>query len=432
VPGRASIPLIVLTATLAALLVAKIHGERRARLRHAVAQLPSSGGVAFAPSPSSREPALAASGPPPGGSGTIGSGRVAEGTRMLHQDNARTHRASGRAPRAPHERWRVTLGGPVVGQVTLAPDEKTAYACALDGTLAAIDRAGVVKWKFSLGDRAYATPLVGEGGVIYVGSDAKRFHAVAPDGTLKWKLDVDGEADSGALLLPDGRIAFAAGPALYVVSSGGEVRARFRARKKIFTAPAAAPDGTLYVGSQDHFAYAVRPDGTQKWSIDLGSDVDGGPAIGDDGAVYFGTDGGRVVKVPADPGTPPAIGWSIDVGGYVRGAISVARDGTVLTGVYGPTPGVLRLAPEDGRLLGAFRVPGTGSREFGVHGGPLEDDDGTLLFGAEDDRVYALERTGTVRFHLDRGSDVDAPVTLTRDGALIVGADDGTVAELGD
>jgi outer membrane protein assembly factor BamB len=413
------VPLVVLSATVIALVAAKVRSDRRGRgpTPHVAPPAPSDD----ASSPTRRDPPL--SGPPELGAGHVPDG----GVRMLHGDAQRTHRARGRAPRSPKERWRTKIGGHVVTQPVLSLDEQTIYVTSYEGALVALDRKGVPKWKVPLGDRVYATPYVADDGAIYVGSDAKKFFCVASDGVVRFKLDVDGEADTAAAPVPDGRLAFAAGSTLYVISLRGDVRARFRAKKKIFTAPAVG-ERAIYVGSHDRFAYAVRFDGTHAWATELGADVDGGPAVADDGSVVFGTDGGRVVKLDGERGS---VLWSSDVGGYVRGALSIGRDGSILAGVYGPTPGTIRLAP-DGRFLGAFRVAGTGSRDFGVHGGPLEDEEGTLVFGTEDDHVYAIERSGQLRFRLDRTSDVDAPITLTRDGALIVGSDDGTVAELGD
>ena len=34
-----------------------------------------------------------------------------------------------------------------------------------------------------------------------------------------------------------------------------------------------APDGTIYVGSQDYYLYALNPDGTKKWSYETGAAV---------------------------------------------------------------------------------------------------------------------------------------------------------------
>ena len=69
-------------------------------------------------------------------------------------------------------------------------------------------------------------------------------------------------------------------------------------------------------------------------------------------------------------------------------------------------------------------------RSSEIHGGPLEDDDGALYFGTQDDAVYALDPDGAVRWSYTTGADVDAPLTLLSDGSLIVPSEDGSVTLL--
>jgi outer membrane protein assembly factor BamB len=371
------------------------------------------------PTPSAKGPVLAARGPVPT------SAPVATAPpRMAHGDRHRTHRAKGRGPARITVGWKTQVGGAIQAQVTVSPDGNTLYAASLGGDLTALARdTGAIRWKLALGDRAYGAPCVADDGTIYVGSDAKRFYSVTPAGAVKWKLELDDEADTAAALTSDGKIVFTAGRTLYAVRSGGDVAWRFQAKKKIFTAPAIADDGTIAFGAQDHRAYRVTSQGVLASVTDLGADVDGSPAIGDDGAVFFGTDEDRVVRL----GDAGEVVWRAPVGGFVRGGLSVARDGDVLAGVYGPTPRAVRLDAHDGGIVGSHFVQGTGAREFGVHGGALEDDDGTLYFGAQDDAAYAVERTGAVRWRFVTGDDVDAPLTLLADGALVVPSDDGIV-----
>lgn len=51
-------------------------------------------------------------------------------------------------------------------------------------------------------------------------------------------------------------------------------------------APAIAPDGTIYIGSNGNKLYAVNPDGTKKWEWDAGDDLYFSPSIGSDGTIY--------------------------------------------------------------------------------------------------------------------------------------------------
>ena len=347
-------------------------------------------------------------------------------TTMLHGDARHSHRSPGHATTtAPALAWAHDVGGPVEAQVTSSPDEQTLYVASLGGTLTALARGdGSVRWSLELGDRVYATPLIADDGTIYVGSDAKKFSAISPDGKVKWSLDTDGDADSGPAMSADGAVIFAAGRMVYAVTPAGYVRWRFAARRKVFTAPAVGPQGRIFFGSQDHHVYALGPDGRLVWSVDLGADVDGAPAVDDHGSVFVGTDGDEVVRVDPDDGR---VVWRANVGGYVRGTLSVARNGDVLAGVYGPRPRAVRLRPDDGGLRGDFAVQGTGARDFGVHGGALEDAAGTLVFGAQDDAVYAVDASGALLWRFVSGGDVDAPATLLSDGMLVVASDDGAV-----
>jgi outer membrane protein assembly factor BamB len=320
--------------------------------------------------------------------------------------------------------WSVNLGGQIEAQVIASPDEQTLYVASLSGTLTALRRAdGTTAWSLPLGDRAYATPCVAEDGTIYAGSDAKKIFAIAPSGKVKWALETDGEADTGPVIASDGTIVAAAGRMVYGLNQFGQARWRFAARRKVFTSPAVAPDGKIVFGSQDHHVHALRSDGHLAWSTDLGADIDASPAISDDGSIFVGTDGDEVVRLEGDG----RIAWRANVGGYVRGVLSVARNGDVLAGVYGPSPREVRLRASDGALLGDYAIPGTGAREFGVHGGALEDEAGTLVFGTQDDSVVAVGESGRLLWRITTGDDADAPVTLLPSGELVVGTDDGRV-----
>jgi outer membrane protein assembly factor BamB len=351
-----------------------------------------------------------------------------ERTTMIHGDARHTHRSVGRVTtRAPEVAWVRDVGGPVEAQVTSSPDEQTLYAASLGGSLTALGRDGAVRWALALGDRVYATPCVGADGTIYVGSDAKKFDAVTPDGKVKWSLDADADADTGAAIASDGSVVFAAGRTVYDVTAAGFVRWRFAAKRKVYASPAIGGDGRIFAGSQDHHVYALAADGKLLWSADLGADVDGSPAIDDNGGLYVGTDGDEIVRL--DPGDGRVV-WRTNVGGYARGALSVARNGDVLAGVYGPRPRAVRLLGENGEVRGGFPIQGTGARDFGVHGGALEDAAGTLLFGAQDNAVYAVDAAGGMLWRFSTAGDVDAPVTLLSDGTVVIGSDDGTVTAL--
>ena len=356
-----------------------------------------------------------------------GDASVADGAaRMQHGTARRTHRARGRGPALAKVGWRAKVDGPVAAQVSSSIDEETLYVATLGGDLIALARSnGERRWTVKLGDRGYATPLVADDGTIWAGTDAKRIYAISPKGDVIHRIDVDGEADTSPALASDGTVLFAAGTQVLSIRRGGDLAWRFATKGKVFTAPAVTSDGLVIVGSQDDGVYAIAANGNLAWRVDLGADVDGAPAIADDGAIYVGTDAAEVVKLEPSG----KIAWRTSAGGFVRGGLSIGRNGDVLAGTYGPVPRVVRISPE-GEAKGAFPIRGTGAKEFGIHGGPLEDDDGALYFGAQDDAAYAIGPDGSVRWRFETGADVDAGLTLLSDGSLVVPSEDGSVTLL--
>jgi outer membrane protein assembly factor BamB len=359
--------------------------------------------------------------------GALGDGGVADGgPRTQHGTARRTHRAKAHGPRAINVAWKAEVDGPVAAQVTVSPDESALYVATLGGDLIALNRIdGARLWTMKLGDRGYGAPLVLDDGTIWVGSDAKKLYALTPKGDVFHRIELDGEADSGPVLASDGTIVLAAGSDVLSVRRGGDVAWRFTAKGKVFTAPAVAASGLIVFGSQDHNVYALQSNGQLAWKTSLGADVDGAPAIGDDGAIYVGTDGNELVRLDEKG----AVVWRSETGGFVRGGVSIARNSDVLVGTYGPVPHVLRFH-SDGTRAGEFAIQGTGAPEFGIHGGPLEDEDGALYFGAQDDAAYAIGLDGALRWRFVTGADIDAPLTMLSDGSLVIPSEDGSVTLL--
>jgi outer membrane protein assembly factor BamB len=417
----AALPLAVLVTVVSAAVIGRVFAPPPPDSPRATVTVTSSLATPAAPASGLGAPLRA-----PRVAASTDAGTEAHGPRMVHGGPRHLHRSAAHGPRTASVGWRATVPGAVAAQVTTSPDERTLYVATLDGNVVALAREdGKPRWTVALGERVYSTPLVHDDGTLYVGSDAKKLVALSAEGAVLWRLEVDGEADSGPVFAKDGTILVAAGASVLSVRRGGDVAWRFTAKGKVFTSPAVTDAGLVIVGSQDDRVYAIDPTGALAWATGLGADVDGAAVVGDDGAVYVGTDKGEVVRLDA---TGKVI-WRVAVGGYVRGVLSLARNGDVLAGTYGPVPRVVRVTP-DGLIRGAFAIKGTGAKEFGIHGAPLEDADGALYFGAQDDAVCAIDAEGALRWRFATGADVDAPLTMLSDGSLVVASEDGTVTML--
>jgi len=73
-------------------------------------------------------------------------------------------------------------------------------------------------------------------------------------------------------------------------SNNGTLKWKFAIGDQIHSSPAIASDGTIYVGSDDGYLYAINPDGTFKWKFETSSWIDSSSAIASDGTIYVGSD----------------------------------------------------------------------------------------------------------------------------------------------
>ena len=345
---------------------------------------------------------------------------------MFGGDARHTGRRAAAGARADARRsyGRSRLGGVVAGSPTIGPDG-TIYVASHDDALYAIGPSGKIKWTFKTGDRVWSTPAVAEDGTIYVGSDDDHLYAVTAAGALKWKLrlgncdpkgfgpessrcDVDGGPTIGA----DGTI-YVGGDGIHAVWPDGTLRWKFATAEHVASTPAIGSDGTVYAGCQDDALYAVAPDGTKRWEVRTGGDVDSSPAIGADGTIYVGSDDHDAVR-------------------------DLARRQAVVEGRHRrrrPRRRRARRRRHDLRRQPRRRAvrdradrrgrSGSSPRPTRSPATPGVATDGTILFGCEDEHVYAVAPDGTLRWQLASPGDVDTTPAIARDGTMYVAGDDG-------
>ena len=252
---------------------------------------------------------------------------------------------------------------------------------------------GRTNWVFTTRGIVTASPVLSEDGLtLYVGSGDRYFYALHTGsedefpGTnrLKWKIKLGGPIFASATMDGENIYVPCGDGRLYNLGDAGDRgvfrwEKPFRARRTGISSPAVADDGTLYVGSSDNNLYALYPeDGTVKnpWPFraytDLGTPVISSSGTNDDGTVFI-----------------------------------VA--GTLLLGVSTAAAEVSRFTP--------------GARLRSV---PALGEDGQLYFGANDERVYALDSGGTTNdliWKYNTGKNVSSSPVVGANGDIYIGSE---------
>jgi len=152
-------------------------------------------------------------------------------------------------------------------------------------------------------------------------------------------------------------------------TSFGSVKWKFKSTGKIFSSPAIL-DGIVYVGSEDHYLYAVELNsGKLLWKFKTGGTVDSSPAVYEN-VVYFGSFDGYYYAVNAKTGK---LLWKFKTGGERLVGFK---------GLWGMTPRNLYMEDQYDFYLSSPVLN-------------LNDRDLTVYFGSSDGNLYALNaKTG--------------------------------------
>lgn len=135
----------------------------------------------------------------------------------------------------------------------------------------------------------------------------------------------------------------------------------FATAKGIFSSPVVDGEGTVYIGSADHWFYALNADGTLRWKFLTGEVIDSAALLDDKGRVYVASGDGRV--------------YALD-----------RASGKALWSFRAPTPA--ELAKEGVHTLIDWFEGNTGMTG-----------DGSLIVPNDNFQIYALDRdTGEMRW----------------------------------
>ena len=282
---------------------------------------------------------------------------------------------------------------------------------------------GSLKWSFATGSSVHSSPVIGEDGTVFLGSDDHNVYAFnGSNGAKKWTFATDNAIYSSPAIGAEGTVYVGSGDHNVYALDGitGAKKWSFATGSYVDSSPVIGADGTVYVGSGDHNVYALDGiTGTKKWSFVTGSDVESSPAIAADGTVYIGSGDSNVYALD---GVTGAKKWSFTAGDGIYSSVALGADGTVYVESF------------DGNIYALDGVTGAKkwmlAGSFG-HSSPAIGDDGTVYVGSWDSNVYALDgSTGAKKWSFATGQVVVSTPAIGADGTVYVGSFDHSVYAL--
>jgi len=142
----------------------------------------------------------------------------------------------------------------------------------------------------------------------------------------------------------------------------------------ILSSPVIGADGTIYVGSDDHFVYAIDSDGTLKWKFETGMYVQSTCAIGEDNTIYVGSLDGYVYALDGLNGD---LKWRTGLNGLIYSSPVISNDGTIFIGSYDKH--LYALDEHDGSVKWKYLVGSPILSGNPVYSSPALSNDGSLF-----------------------------------------------------
>jgi outer membrane protein assembly factor BamB len=230
--------------------------------------------------------------------------------------------------------------------------------------------------------------------------------AAATDGTI-----YVGAGSSSDSLAIEGRV--------HALNPDGTVKWTFNAGSTApfdVASPAVGPDGTVYIGSSNAFFYALSStNGTRKWRFSATTAIISSPAIAPDGTIYFHDD--TALYALTDGGTAATKKWSLAVNAITYASPAIALDGTIYLGGAG---GNFYAVNPDGTAKWTF------TPDDDVYTTPAIGSDGTIYFGTLSGSIYAVNPDGTQRWKwtAPTKTSISSSPALAPDGTIYFAAYD--------
>ncbi len=273
---------------------------------------------------------------------------------------------------------------------------------------------GTVKWTLKTWSK-YSSPAVDASGTVYVSANDGNLVAVNPDGTVKWKCRMgDASQPADAITSPaidwDGTICSGStwsGHGVFRVSPDGILLGQVLPNSPPLhlSSPAIGYDGSIVAGFEGTLDVFAPPDYARRWTATIpvdwpmfGQDPIPSPSIGQDGTIYIPSGDGTLKALSSRGHGKWAFQYQIQavpnqIGDYgyldARASVAIGDDGTVYFGA-------------NNTKLYALKPDGSPKWQVTTEGGiwsePVIGPDGTIYVNSGNQKLYAFNPNGSQKW----------------------------------
>jgi outer membrane protein assembly factor BamB len=193
--------------------------------------------------------------------------------------------------------------------------------------------------------------------------------------------------------------------------SSPDLEWEYKTDDAIYSSPAIDNNGTIYIGSQDSYLYAINPNGTLKWKYETDGRIYSSPALDTNVNIYFGSLDNYLYALNSSG----QLKWKYATGDWIWSSPTIGTDGTIY---FGSADNYFYALNSDGTLKWKYKTNST------IFSSPAIDNNGIIYIGSQDSFLYAIYPNGTLKWVYDTDDWIDAAPVIAADGTIYVGGDD--------
>ncbi|MEL6270881.1 MAG: serine/threonine-protein kinase [Chloroflexota bacterium] len=274
--------------------------------------------------------------------------------------------------------WKFPTQGGIASSPIVDKDSGLVLFGSEDHTFNAVNyRTGRVVWAFTTRDRIRSSPSMSLGHVFFGSDDGFLYMLQSANGRSIWKYDAGSAIRSRPFVTDESVIFGTEQGELMATTLDGQRKWSYRTRRNVASSPVVHEDeGVCFVGSHDHFLYAVdASNGFSSWRFRTGAPIISTPAIYEDKVIF---------------GSADKILYCVDINSREKWRFELEDPIVSSPVVY---RGDVYFGGTDGKLYCLDASTGEEKWQFRA-GGPITSTpiiaDSTLIFGSMDYKIYAL------------------------------------------
>ena len=300
------------------------------------------------------------------------------------------------------------------------------------------NQIGALKWKNNLmgvsGSIILSSPAIAKDGTIYIGSfDSNlsgNLYAIDSNGNQKWSYKIGSQnLYASPAIGPDGTIYISGGSEntslLYAIKPDGTLKWSFENGQYSNSSPVIGTDGTIYIcGTSYNYVFAINAIGTLKWINNMSAGNSYGvvtPVIGSDGTIYVGSIDATLYAINPLNGITTSY---FETEASIYSSPAIGPDGTIYISSSDNFLYAIQPTKPTGTLIWKIGIPSYSFVNI-ITSSPAIGSDGTIYIGSIDNKLYAIyPADGSIKWTFSTGYEIKTSPVIGSDGTIYVGSKD--------